>query len=439
MIDLDVKVRFGRFDLDVRGRSTANCLGIIGPSGAGKTTLLNVIAGLRSVDRGRLAIGGRALTDKSQRLHVKPHRRRIGVVFQDNRLLPHLNVRGNLGFGQPRRRSPAARRELHDAAETLAIDHLLDQPAIELSGGEQRRAALARAILSRPRALLLDEPFTGLDDRSRNLVAAAIQSLADRGDLMTILVSHDLAQVLALTRELWVIQQGRARGCGSYWDLLERPTCRDALRGSGFVNTIDARLTRHNVRDGVSRFEVDHAASGNPTPVTGPLLAEAAVGSRVTLTFRAQDLALATAPVEHVTIQNQWPGRVRKIIDHAGRRLCVIDGPAPLVAELTGMGADHLELRQGQSVRCLVKAQALTPTIVHGDPPGPTDPADARCGDSRKPAPSNRDKATLEYAKPRDCPPGVRVIQSPASPTGVSRCLRASRGRPETSTSRRCY
>ena len=377
MIDLDLAHDRPGFSLRLRCRTDARCIGVIGPSGAGKTTLLSILAGLTRPTRGRIEVDGRRLTDTGGRLHVPAHRRGAGVVFQDSRLFPHLSVRRNLQYGQPDRHTPLARAELAGLAEALDIDHLLGKPAWVLSGGEQRRAALARALLSRPGLLLLDEPLTGLDSRRRCAAMAVIRSMAAGSRMRVIIVSHAMQDLLTLTSDLMVIERGRMAGCGRYGELLCRPSTAPALVEAGLVNVLPLRVAHHLPGAGITRFAMAVAAPPDRL-ISGPSLPGAPEGCSVVAAFGAQDVAIASAPVEHISVQNQLPGRIVRLVACRGRRLCVVDVGVPVVAELSGMGVQHLELEEGRQVRCLIKAQALVPTLID-----PTDrfPTRSRCTD----------------------------------------------------------
>ena len=167
MLELDVGLRAGAFSLDAAFASGAGITALFGRSGAGKTTLLNVIAGLARPQRGRVVVGGRALFDSARGIDVPPHARRVGYVFQEGRLLPHLTVRHNLLYGRFFAHEKKSSVNLESAAALLGIGHLLERRPESLSGGEKQRVAIGRALLANPEILLFDEPLASLDEIGR--------------------------------------------------------------------------------------------------------------------------------------------------------------------------------------------------------------------------------------------------------------------------------
>lgn len=209
MIELDIHWRSRDFDLQVAFRSTARHVALFGPSGSGKTSVLLAIAGLRRPDTGRIRLDGELLFDSARGVHVAPARRGLGVVFQDGRLFPHLRVKDNLLYGQRGKSSVDTTAGFDTAASLLGLTELLDRWPATLSGGEARRVAIGRALLSRPRALLLDEPLVGLHREARGQVLHYLRRLRDEIGLPTLLVSHQPDEVHALAQEVVLLDDGR--------------------------------------------------------------------------------------------------------------------------------------------------------------------------------------------------------------------------------------
>ena len=203
VLEMDVKVRLGARELEVRLETRSPAVAVFGPSGGGKTTLLRVVAGVDQSARGIVRVRGQTWMDTERRVFLSPWERQTGWVPQEYLLFPHLRVRENLSF------SGATLQECEEVAELLMVEHLLDRRPRRLSGGEQQRVALGRALLAKPRILLLDEPFSALDRPLRNHVAARLREHVREKGLLLLLVSHDEADALALAQEHWLLSAGR--------------------------------------------------------------------------------------------------------------------------------------------------------------------------------------------------------------------------------------
>jgi molybdate transport system ATP-binding protein len=208
MIDLDIRWKSRDFDLQVAFASPARHIALFGPSGSGKTSVLLAIAGLRRPDAGRVRLAGELLFDSAAGVNIAAAQRGLGVVFQDGRLFPHMRVRDNLLYGQHGKPAPDA-VGFDAAVELLGLTDLLARWPATLSGGEARRVAIGRALLSRPRALLLDEPLVGLHREARAQLLEYLQRLRDEIALPTLLVSHQPDEVRALAEDVVFLDDGR--------------------------------------------------------------------------------------------------------------------------------------------------------------------------------------------------------------------------------------
>jgi len=212
-LEVSAQTRLGEFALDASFASDSRVTAIFGPSGAGKTSVLNVIAGLLRPERGRVAVDGAVLLDTDAGIFVPPHRRRIGYLFQDGRLFPHLSVKGNLLYGRlfakPRGGADASFAEMVDL---LDLGALLERGPAALSGGEKQRVAIGRALLSSPLLLLLDEPLSSLDDKRKDEVMPFLERLRDQARMPIVYVSHDLAEIERLAGTVVRMAEGRVLG-----------------------------------------------------------------------------------------------------------------------------------------------------------------------------------------------------------------------------------
>jgi molybdate transport system ATP-binding protein len=214
MLRVDVSKRLGEFTLEASFTSEGRVTGLFGTSGAGKTSLINMIAGLVKPDRGTIALDGETLDDSAAGLHIPPYRRRIGYVFQDARLFPHLDVSQNLDYGRRMNRlteDPAQRERVIDL---LDIGSLLDRRPGKLSGGERQRVAFGRALLSKPRLLLLDEPLGALDEERKREILPYLVRLRDEAGIPMVYVSHDAAELRQLATQIVMLKGGRITAFG---------------------------------------------------------------------------------------------------------------------------------------------------------------------------------------------------------------------------------
>ena len=214
MLRVDVSKRLGDFTVEAAFASEGRVTGLFGTSGAGKTSLINMIAGLLLPDRGIIAIDGETLDDTSARTHVAVYRRRIGYVFQDARLFPHLDVRENLDYGRRMNRLTEDGAQWRRVTELLDIGDLLDRRPGKLSGGERQRVALGRALLSQPRLLLMDEPLGSLDEERKEEILPYLVRLRDEAGIPMVYVSHDPSEMRKLATQIAIIKRGRVTAFG---------------------------------------------------------------------------------------------------------------------------------------------------------------------------------------------------------------------------------
>lgn len=214
MLSVDIEKQLGDFRLEASFGSDGLVTGLFGNSGAGKTSIINMIAGLITPDRGRISLNNEVLDDSTSGLHVPPHRRRIGYVFQDARLFPHLSVRQNLDYGRRMNGfAQDAAAEKH-TVDLLDIGHLLDRRPAQLSGGERQRVALGRALLAKPKLLLLDEPLGALDDERKAEILPYFIRLRDEASVPMVLVSHDAAEMRQLATNVVMLRRGKVVAFG---------------------------------------------------------------------------------------------------------------------------------------------------------------------------------------------------------------------------------
>jgi molybdate transport system ATP-binding protein len=330
---------------------------IFGPSGSGKTTLLRVIAGLEREARGTVSFDGEIW--QSESAHVPAHRRRIGYVFQDGRLFPHLTVEQNLRFGQQRKgKDPRGGRALDfaDTVDALDLRPLLPRRTPSLSGGEQQRVAIARALLTNPRLLLMDEPLSSLDVGRKREILPHLDKLPGTFNVPVLYVTHNVDEVARLANDVVLLAQGRVAAHGKVTEIFERADLASFTGGIEAGAVLRARVLEH--RDGVATLGVGTQKLRVPmTTVEG--------GAVRQIRIHARDVAIATLRPLKLSIRNVLVARILHI--EAGANLNVellldVDGEH-IRSRITRDALDELGLAVGQEVFALIKSVALESSL----------------------------------------------------------------------------
>lgn len=352
MIEIDVHLKRSDFVLDVDAILDAPVTGLFGPSGAGKSTLLGILAGLVRPDSGRFVIDGHCLFDSTRNINIPIYQRRIGLVFQDSQLFPHLSVRSNLAYGLNLLAAGDRRFSFDHIVELLEIGHLLQQYPRQLSGGEKQRVALGRALLTSPRLLLLDEPLASLDARLKSQILPFLRRVKEQIQIPMVYVSHSINEILHLTQAVAIIQGGKILASGSFHEVIENDRVLSLAHSLGLDNVIQLTVVKHD-----NAFGYTLAEKGG-IQVMLPYL-EAAVGTSISISIPASNVALSRGVIEGITIQNQLPGVVLAIHEVDHRVLVTVDIGSHVVAEVTAKAVHDLGIRVGDRVHCLIKAQAM--------------------------------------------------------------------------------
>ena len=351
---LSVRLRhtFQGFTLDATFEAPAGVTALFGRSGSGKTTVINAVAGLLRPDQGRIALDDDLLADTATRHHLPPHRRRIGYVFQEGRLFPHLTVRQNLLYGRwfaPKTNGPS----FDQVVDLLGIAPLLHRRPTALSGGEKQRTAIGRALLCNPRLLLMDEPLAALDEPRRAEILPYLERLRDQTATPILYVSHSMAEVARLATTLVVMDAGRVQRAGPVSEVLSDPDAAPlfGLREAGA--TLTARIAAHEP-DGLTRLDTS----------AGPLLLpqiDAAPGTTLRICIHAQDVILSRDRPQGLSALNILPTTVAalRLGDGPGALVQLRAGDDLLLARITRRSAQTLDLSPGTPVFAILKSVSV--------------------------------------------------------------------------------
>lgn len=356
MLEIDVTRRLGDFQLNARLVSDGRITALFGRSGSGKTSLVNIIAGLASPDRGRVAIQGEVLVDTKAGLRVPAHKRRIGYVFQEARLFPHLTVRQNLLFGQWFSARPAEPGvTLSDVVDLLGLGHLLGRRPEALSGGETQRIAIGRALLAHPRLLLMDEPLASLDEARKAEILPYIERLRDLGQTPIIYVTHSVAELCRLANIMAVLDGGVVQACGPPGEIMRRFDITTLAGITEPSSLLEARVIGEEAPFDLSILETSAG-------VLRIMRRDLPVGRLLSVRVLASDVLVSLTAPPDISALNILQGEVLAIAPSPGHGwvdLRIACGSTFLVARVTTKSAQQLRLAVGSRVFAIIKAVAI--------------------------------------------------------------------------------
>ena len=354
MLSVAVQKTLGAFTLDAKFElPTPGVVALFGRSGCGKSTLVNLIAGLTEADAGRVVLDETVLLDTARRVDVPAERRRIGYVFQESRLFPHLSVAANLKYAQ-KRAPPSPYVTFDTVAELLDLVPLLTRHTHQLSGGERQRVAIGRALLSQPRLLLLDEPLASLDASRRAEVLPYLENLRDRLAIPMVYVSHNFEEVLRLATYLVLMESGKTTAQGGLAEMSLHPGVRAIIGADAVGAILDGSVLGTDPSSGLTRVRVGR---GELNVQCGAL----AEGASLRVQVLARDIIVATRAPQNLSVRNMLTGVVTTITqDEGDADLIAIDiGGTLLMARITQSATRELNLRTGTFVWALVKSVSL--------------------------------------------------------------------------------
>lgn len=357
MLSVRLRHQMGAFALDVDFQAPSGITVLFGRSGSGKTSIVNAVAGLLTPQEGRITLEDQVFLDTANGVNPPPHKRRVGYVFQEARLFPHLTVRQNLAYGRLFAPRDTARDDPEKVIDMLGLGPLLKRRPGRLSGGERQRVAIGRALLSAPRLILADEPLAALDDARKAEILPYFERLRDEISIPVLYVSHSAAEVARLATTVVAIDAGRVTRLGPASDVLADPMVTPAgVRAAGAV--ITARIRGHH-DDGITELE----AGGVPLFV--PKVAQPP-GAQIRLRIAAQEVVLSRKPPQGLSALNIIPGVVDRVRsgDGPGALVSLKTPAGPVLARVTRRSVQALDLREGVTCHAIVKSVAIAPEDV---------------------------------------------------------------------------
>lgn len=341
------------FTLDVRVDALPGVTMIFGESGSGKSTLLRCLAGLRRPDSGRIEIGDDLVFDSGRRIEVATRHRRLGYVFQQLALFPHMTVGDNLTYGLVGIAPDEQRARTESIARSFRIDHLLPRRPGEISGGERQRAALARSIVTNPRLLLLDEPLSGLDYVTQSRIIEDLRAWNAAHGIPILYVTHSHREVFALGEQVIVLQNGRVLAQGRPQEVLETPAHELLAQLAGFENFFDATVIAHRADNGTMRCRLEEGGAELEVP-----LGRTPPGADVRIAVRAADILLASEEPRGLSARNILPGTVSSIQREAATMVVMVDAGCRFQAHLSPSAVESLRLADGKQVWIVIKTHS---------------------------------------------------------------------------------
>lgn len=347
------------FDLDVSFDAPRGLTVLFGASGSGKTTVIEAAAGLLRPDAGRVSAGDHVLFDTDARHWLPPHRRRLGYIFQESRLFPHLTVRQNLLYGHWFAPRGAARGELDRVVEMLGVGHLLTRRPAKLSGGEKQRVAIGRALLASPKLILADEPLAALDEARKAEILPYFERLRDETSVPILYVSHSATEVARLATTVVALEAGKVARQGTAAEVLGDPAFRPgSVRGVGAM--LEARVLAHH-DDGLSELEAKGARLLVPRVPQAP-------GQGLRVRIMGQDVTIALSKPENISALNVLVGTVEEVSPGSGPGAVVAlnTKAGRVLARVTKRSAAALKLAPGLPCYAIIKTVSIAPQDVGG-------------------------------------------------------------------------
>ncbi len=370
MLTAAIRKRFsGQFTIDVAVSAAPGITMLFGASGSGKTTLLRCLAGLARPDSGRIALGDEVLFDSTRAHSVRPQHRRVGYVFQQLALFPHMSAETNISYGLSHLPPGVRHERVRAIARSLHIDHVLSRKPAAISGGERQRVALARSLVTDPSLLLLDEPLSALDYATQSRIIADLRVWNAEHRIPILYVTHSHREVFALGERVVALDRGRVIADGTPHDVMETPAHEPLAQLAGFENFFDGTVVLRRPDAGTMQCRLLDSGLTLEVPLTqGP------VDSPVRLAIRAGDILLAIQEPHGISARNVLAGRLASLEREGATVVAAVDAGEHFVVHLTPGARESLKLAVGDPVWLIVKTHScrivsLEPDAQHEGKP----------------------------------------------------------------------
>ncbi len=350
---IDIKYRRGNFLLQVKDSIPDGIVGIFGPSGSGKSSLLKLLAGIEHPDEGEMMVRGHEFFNRPGKTNVPARKRKMGLVFQEGRLFPHMSIQKNLLYGY----ESTSSINFKEVVALLEIDGLLDKRPDQCSGGEKQRVAIGRMLLSSPQVLMLDEPFSALDQRLRRNIIPYLIRIHEKYSLPIWVVSHDIGDLLMLTNQLMVLDHGRVLGSGNYLDLLFHPLAGPLLQQEEEINAVRLKAQSIDTINGLTAFYYycDYPSNYLVIDIDRQMLPD----DQLIFSIAPQSISLSLGRVDSISTRNQLQGVITSIKEMGKKVFCQVDVGFPLLVEITRGSMERMGLEAGTVVHCLIKSSSV--------------------------------------------------------------------------------
>jgi molybdate transport system ATP-binding protein len=356
---LDARIRkqlgFGNahaLTIDVNIRAGDGVTVLFGSSGAGKTSILRAIAGIVPPDEGRIALGNSVYFDSTAGVNLPIQQRKLGYVFQNHMLFPHLTAEQNVLYGIKSDSKHSVRERVRDLFALLAIEKTVDRYPHELSGGEQQRIALARALATNPLLMLLDEPLSAVDVATRSRLLEEISAIQHKSGIPFLYVTHNHSEAVRLGNRMFVVDEGKIVQEGTPLEIFNAPQTASVARAIGTENVFMGEILQHHSEDGTTVIDANSCLI--ELPYNG-----LTIGSHVTVGVRSEDIIVSRERLTQTSARNVLRGNIRRIIRDVDKTELVVACGIDIKVSVTLAAVRKLELEVGSNVYLLIKARAL--------------------------------------------------------------------------------